>query len=295
MLSKDSLTLVIMAAGIGSRYGGTKQVEAVGPQGEWILEYSIQDAFEAGFQRVILVIQPDMEAMFLERFSKRGWEDRVDFAAQTLFTALPDNLENFSKFSRRTRPWGTAHALLAASKFIKAGFAVLNADDYYGTQTLFLLSQFLRDAQGASSRGALVGYALENTLSPNGPVSRALCQLDARGTLKHLVEHTKIISGPNGILDLNSPSAILNPESIVSLNAWAFTEDFLPILRQGLVRFLSSLNEENFLNAEYYLPSAVYLALQNGFEISVLKSHECYAGLTYSADLKELKELISRR
>ncbi len=294
MTASSPLTLVIMAAGMGSRYGGLKQAAAVGPKGEWLLEYSLQDAAQAGFTDAVLVIRPEMEATFRQHLSAARFKPlNIHFAPQTLSHALPTGFSLTTTAPARTKPWGTGHAVLCAQPFVQGAFAVLNADDYYGRHALSLLAHFLKNTQPNTLAGALLGYRLKNTLSPHGPVSRAVCETNTTGHLKSLTEHTKIIDTPSGLIDQAALTCTLNPEATVSLNAWAFTHAFFNTLTAGFSTFLNQLTLETAAGAEYYLPSAVTLAMQaNNAPITIIPTEDAYAGLTYPEDLPGLRTLL---
>lgn len=283
-----------MAAGMGSRYGGLKQAAAVGPEGEWLLEYSLKDAAQAGFTDAILIIRPEMEAACRDHLSTTRFNPlNIHFAPQTLSHALPTDFSLTTTAPARTKPWGTGHAVLCAKPFAQGAFAVLNADDYYGRQALSLLAHFLKHTQPNALTGALLGYQLKNTLSPHGPVSRAICEINTTGHLKSLTEHTKIINTPSGLIDQAPPTCALNPEATVSLNAWAFTHAFFNTLEAGFKDFLNQLTPETSTSAEYYLPTAVTLAIQShNAPINIIPTSDPYAGLTYPEDLPSLRTLL---
>lgn len=277
--------LVIMAAGMGSRYGGLKQMDPIGRHGELILDYSLFDAYRAGFRRVCFIIKEEMEADFRALITPRiGSRMEVMFVHQALCT-LP---EGFSVPEGRTKPFGTAHAVLCAKNVIDAPFAVINADDYYGVSAFETIYAFLQGAKDSSPEEyAMVGYLLENTVSENGHVSRGVCKVDEKGYLIAVTERTHIIKSSDGPLYTEDENIYLRlqGDSIVSMNMWGFTPAFMAALEAGFPAFLREGFATNALKCEYYLPSVVSNQLKAGAAVvHVLTSPERWYGVTYRED-----------
>lgn len=261
-----TLQLVILAAGSGSRYGGLKQLEAVGPGGHTLMEYSLFDALRAGFGSAIFVIRPDMQEpfhTFVARFSGQ-------LAWRTALQRLEDVPPGVAIPSGRAKPWGTAHAVLAAASLLDAPFAVLNADDFYGAEAFAALATFLRgEAADQARRYALVGYRLRDTLSEAGPVSRGVCHVDAEGWLQSIEEVTGIDRARDGNV-------------VVSMNLWGFTPAVFDTLRAGLGEFFQSTEVER---GEYLLPTAIDSAVGRGeCRVRVLDPGSRWFGITHQAD-----------
>lgn len=291
--------LAVMAAGMGSRYGGLKQIDPVGPSGEAILDYSLYDARRAGFETVVFIIKPEIDEAFRAsvgaRAEKAGLE--VRYAYQTL-DKLP---EGFSVPEERIKPWGTAHAILSAADVIDAPFAVINADDYYGPQGFRLIYEHLAKAEtkaGSPAPWAMVGFLLGNTVSANGSVSRGVCQLDEKNRLVKVTERTRIETYEGGIHYTEDDGATwtdLPADAVVSMNLWGFTPDFLDRAREGFAAFLDANLPVNPLKCEYYLPSVVTAALEKGTsQVTVLTSSDRWHGITYREDKPELVEALRR-
>lgn len=277
--------LVIMAAGMGSRYGGLKQMDPVGPGGELILDYSLFDARRAGFKRVVFLIKHEIEADFRRIVGERI-ERHMDVAyAFQQLDALP---AGFDVPEGRQKPWGTAHALLCCKEFIDAPFAAINADDYYGVSAFQAIYDYLKDAKDdALYRYAMVGYPVENTLTENGYVSRGVCTTDEAGNLSTITERTHIISTIEGALYTEDGETYrrIPAGSPVSMNLWGFTPGFIAELEAGFPAFLRETMQRNPLKGEYFLPSAVDALLQAGrATVRVLRSDDRWYGVTYRED-----------
>tara|TARA_Y100000588_G_C14177726_1_gene892163 strand:- start:316 stop:1209 length:894 start_codon:yes stop_codon:yes gene_type:complete len=285
--SVNELALVILAAGLGSRYGGIKQMEGLGPSDEVLLDYSIYDALRSGFDKIIIVIQEQMEEPFRERITRR-FEDHVavEFAYQTLDQA-PEG---------REKPMGTGHALLSASSKIQGPFAAINADDFYGPSSFQLLGGSLQHIDSKS--GVLIAFSLGNTLSEHGSVSRAICEISGEGQLTGIEELTKIARSENGIVaHLAGKDRTLSDETLVSLNLWGFSQDFLSFLQEDFKRFLSNMTQP--MKEEYYLPVSVFNWIsRSAATVSVKHSQEPWLGLTNREDRADaaarLSQLIDR-
>jgi hypothetical protein len=281
-------TLLVLAAGMGSRYGGLKQIEPVGPNGETIIDYSVFDALRAGFGRLVFVIRRDIETQFKEIVGSR-FEKKIplDYAFQEL-NQLP---AGYSVPPGRVKPWGTGHAILAAADLIREPFAVINGDDFYGPNSLRILAGHL--SSGATDY-AMVGYTLRNTLSDFGAVSRGICQTDANGFLKSVTEVTKIEKNGRGAKGIgpDGKSSPLTGDEIVSLNLWGFTPGFLSHLRELFAEFLKTRCDQS---SEFYLPAAVNSLISSGTErCRVLKTPDSWLGVTYREDRPAVAAGISR-
>lgn len=279
-----SMTLVVLAAGMGSRYGGLKQVDPMGPGGETVLDYSVYDAIRAGFDRVLFVIRKDFEADFRARVGAR-FEGRiqVDYAFQAL-DSLPDGR---GVPAGRAKPWGTGHALWCARDALAESFAVVNADDFYGADSFRRLADFLR-APGVATvpEFAMVGYSLANTLSEFGAVSRGICTVGPDGLLLSIAERTGITTADVGL------DRLFAAGTPVSMNCWGFTSAFLPLLHQRWLAFLDS--HGGSASAEFYLPAAVNELLADGCAtVRVLPTDSAWFGVTYRDDKPRVQAAIT--
>ncbi|MFM7320879.1 MAG: NDP-sugar synthase [Armatimonadota bacterium] len=283
-MSKTSgpLTLVVMAAGMGSRFGGNKQMAGVGPSGETLLEYAIHDALKAGFTRIVHVIRESFGEDYRSTIGKR-FADRAEirFAYQEL-DRLP---EGFEPVAGRTKPWGTTHAVWAALPEVDGPFAVINADDYYGPVGFANMAAFLDASRDQIGRYAMVGYALGRTLSPSGAVSRGVCQVDAEGRLAAIVEHPAIANvGGSGLSTFPDGTTMELPaDQPVSMNFWGFTPDFADQVEPRLRSFRESLADP--MKSECYLPMTVGECLRDLVAtVDVLPTTDRWMGLTYPDD-----------
>ena len=284
--------LVVMAAGMGSRYGGLKQIDPVGPSGEAILDYSLYDARRAGFETVVFIIKHEIEQAFQEAVGARA--RRAGFEVRYAYQQLDKLPEGFTVPEGRVKPWGTAHAILVAEEAIgEAPFAVINADDYYGPQGFRLVYDYLcSHADGDRFAWSMVGFLLKNTVSANGSVSRGVCVTDAAGNLHSVTERTCIAPYAGGIHyseDGGESWTDLDENSVVSMNLWGFTPAYIAEAKAGFAAFLRENLPVNPLKCEYYLPSVVTAALQQGkAEVRVLTSTDKWHGITYREDKPEL-------
>lgn len=281
----EETSLVVLAAGIGSRYGGLKQVEAVGPHGETLLEYSIHDALQAGFGHVLLVVQEDQEAAFRDLLPASLVRDGTLAFVHQRRDDIPWGLADMPM---RRKPWGTGHAVYAARTKIEGPFVVINADDYYGAATYLQVVGFLNEARSPSEQYALVGFRLDQTLSPYGPVHRGLCRIDAAGCMLDVAEHRSLYRHPDGsITSTGAGESIVQhaPDAIVSMNMWAFPGAFAHDLETLLAAFVSD-PATDLARDEFYLPYAVdrVRRIQNVC-VHVLRSTEAWMGVTYREDL----------
>lgn len=289
-----NITLVIMAAGIGSRYGAAeKQLEQVGPNGELILDYSIYDAVEAGFSKIIFVIREELEQAFRSGIGKRIPEGiEVQYAYQKL-----ENLpEGYQGKKERKKPWGTGQAVLSCIGKIKEPFAVINADDYYGKQAFQKVANFLQKTKEEAAKPAvcMVGYRLQNTLSPFGTVTRGICEVNGKNELQRILE-TKEIQKKEGRLQGKQAEKIvsLHEDDMVSMNFFGFPLAFLELLEQRFCSFLDQY--QNSLEAEYLIPIVVDELLQEGkIQVSVLESTDHWFGVTYQEDKQHVQQCIRK-
>jgi len=281
-------TLLVMAAGMGSRYGGLKQLDAVGPGGETIIDYSIHDALQTGFARLVFVIRRDIEAPFREAIGRK-FEKRA--AVEYVFQELDKLPPGFAVPMGRTKPWGTTHAILLAEEAVHEPFAAINADDFYGRDSFQVMADFLR-AGGPDY--AMVGYTLRNTLSEHGSVSRGVCVCDPAGYLQAVTELTKIEKhGPGA----QAEGRVLSGDEPVSMNFWGFTPALFPQLREHFGEFLRRSGHE--LKSECYIPTTVNELVAAGkARVKVLRTPSSWFGVTYQEDKPRvtagIRQLIAR-
>lgn len=282
-------TLLIMAAGIGSRFGGgIKQLEPVDGGRHIIMDYSIHDAIEAGFNHVVFVIRKDIEAEFREVIGDRiaavcaAKGVTVDYAFQDLHD-IPGQFPE-----GRTKPWGTGQAVLAAKQVLKTPFVVINADDYYGKEGLRALHGHLVSGGG----DCMAGFVLRNTLSDNGGVTRGICKMDEKSCLTQVTETKNILKTAAGA---QADGVELDLDSLVSMNMWGLTLDFLQALEQGFAEFFEKEVPTNPLKAEYLIPTFIgELLSQNKISVKVLKTNDAWYGMTYKEDVPAVKESFAR-
>lgn len=280
--------LVVMAAGMGSRYGGLKQIDPVGGHGEAILDYSLYDAYQAGFRTAVIVIKEAIREDFMATVGKRL--ERCPLQIRYAFQELDMLPAGFSIPNGRVKPWGTSHAVLCAAKAIgDEPFAVINADDYYGKTALKKIYDFLCTAEDdLRYHYCMVGYRIGNTVTENGSVARGLCETDRDHFLVSVVERTQIEQYEGGIhysADGGNSWIDVPADTLVSMNMWGFTSSFLSELKQRFPVFLSTLVVSNPLKAEMYLPSTVGQLLQEGkVACTVLRTEDKWYGVTYAAD-----------
>ncbi len=295
-----SLTLIVLAAGMGSRYGGLKQLDGVGPAGETVLDYAVFDAIRAGFTRVVFVIRRDFEALFRETIGARyAGRVEVGYAFQSV-DACPIG---FAPVGGREKPWGTGHAVWCARAAVPGNFAVVNADDFYGADSFRRLAKFLQAAPVSTqppARFAMVGFRLANTLSEHGTVSRGVCTTAADGALHRIVEQTSIAPA-----DVGAGRKFSGAE-IVSMNCWGFTPALFPALENQLSAFLEGIqaaangNEPkpagapDPLKAEFYLPASVSAMIARGESaVTVLPTESSWFGVTYREDKPRVSAAIA--
>lgn len=291
-------TLVVMAAGIGSRFGGgIKQLAPVGPNGEIIMDYSVYDALEAGFDKVVFVIRKDLEKDFKEAIGSRiEKQTEVAYAYQEI-SDIPEKYKG--KFPGRSKPWGTGQAVLCCKDLVDSPFLVINADDYYGKAAFREAYAYLTSAQNTGKiRICMVSFILKNTLSDNGGVTRGLCRVDADGMLTGITETHNIEKDGDGAVIRQDDGTVLHPDpdSTVSMNMWGLTPQFFDILETGFDRFLADTDGDD-LKAEYLLPTIIGDLLEKGeLEVKVLTSHDQWFGVTYKEDreavVKAVRDLV---
>ena len=278
------LTLLVLAAGMGSRYGGLKQLDQVGPSGETVMDYSVFDAMRAGFDRVVFVIRRDIEQAFRTAVGSR-YEKKIE--VNYAYQCMDDLPGGFQVPAGREKPWGTGQAVYAARRLLDGPFAVINADDFYGADSYRQLAGYLRTApaDGGKVRGCIASFVLANTLSENGSVSRGICSVDAAGNLKNVVENTKIFRRDGAIVSLREDGSeiLLKGDEPTSMNSWGFRPELVGRLETLFEEFLRKRGTE--LKSEFYLPFAVdSLIRAEEAEIKVLRSSDSWFGITYRED-----------
>ncbi len=291
-------TLLVLAAGMGSRYGGLKQMDGVGPNGEIIMDYSINDAICAGFGKVVFVIRHDFAEAFQQKINAGHFGNRIQ--VEYVYQELDKLPEGFNVPKGREKPWGTNHAILMAKEVIHEPFAIINADDFYGRDAFMVIGDYLRTIEGINGHYCMVGYRLENTLSENGTVSRGVCNIDANGNLSGMTERTSIGRGDGGVIqyrDTDGSFHSLAPETTVSMNLFGFTPDYFVQSEKLFVQWLGEHGTE--MKSEYYIPYAVNTFINSGYAtMKVLKTTAQWFGVTYKEDrpmvvdrLKQLHDL----
>lgn len=286
--------LIIMAAGMGSRYGGLKQIDPVSDQGEIILDFSLYDAHMAGFEKAVFIIKKENEADFRALIDdKAGRYMEVDYA----FQQLEDIPAGYAVPEGRMKPWGTCHAVLSARHLIDGPFAVINADDYYGPGAFASIYDYLEHARDDEKyRYCMVGYQLENTLTENGHVARGVCQVSEEGYLEDIVERTKIMRRGGAIAyteDDGESWHELAEGTTVSMNFWGFTQSFVREMEERFPAFLDKALAENPLKGEYFLPGVVDQLIQaQKASVRVLTSHDKWYGVTYKEDKESVVDAL---
>ena len=288
--------LVILAAGMGSRYGGLKQLDPVGNHGQVILDYSIYDAHRAGFETVVFVIKPEIEADFKARVGTR-LEKALD--VRYVYQMKEDLPEGYAVPAERTKPWGTAQAALAARNVVDGPFAVINADDYYGPEAFRKIYNYLCEhPDGDVYEYAMVGYLLKNTVTENGTVARGVCEETADNFLAQVTERTKIAKGtpPRYTEDDGQTWTELPEDTVVSMNMWGFNRSFLDEAWARFPHFLDKALAENPLKAEYFLPTPVSQLIAEGrARVKVLRSTDKWYGVTYREDKPGVEAAIAEK
>ncbi len=285
--------LVVMAAGVGSRYGGLKQIDPVGPSGEIMLDYSVFDAMRAGFERVVFIIRHDIEKDFKAIIGSH-FVDRikVDYVFQELSSKLP---QGFSVPADRKKPWGTGHAILCCKEIVNEPFAVINADDFYGRESYKILYDYLTKLSNTSTDFCLVGYKLGNTLSPHGHVARGICEVDESGMLKSVVERLKIEKTADGARfeEGEGKWGRLTGEETASMNMFGFTPALFKMLEEKFPKFLEKA--VNNPKAEFLMPSIADELIKEGkITMRVLKTNSTWFGVTYKEDKPQVAASIMK-
>ena len=279
--------LVIMAAGMGSRYGGPKQIDPITSEGDIIMDFSLYDAYQAGFRRVAFIIKEDFEATFKAHIEGRaGKLFETHYALQNL-SDLP---AGYSVPEGRTKPWGTGQAVLSARDYIDAPFAVINADDYYGQEAFEKIYKFLSESADATHH-CMIGFKIENTLSANGSVARGLCEV-TDGFLSDIEEHSDVIRESDGVIRATNSKRLRHdvPDGhSVSMNLWGFGTEFLGIMKDGFPTALDAIMDKNPLKGEYFLPYCIDNEVKAGrATVAVLQSSDKWFGVTYKEDKDEV-------
>lgn len=274
-------TLFVLAAGMGSRYGGLKQIDGLGPSGETIMDYSVYDALRAGFGKVVFVIRKDFEEAFRKAVISK-YADKVP--CEVCFQSVDSVPEGCTFNPERTKPWGTNHAVLMAKGLINEPFAVINADDFYGRESFQVLADYLKSVEGTKGKYCMVGYRVANTLSENGSVSRGVCATDENGYLTDVVERTKIEKvGDKIIYTEDGVDTEISPNSPVSMNMWGFTPEYFDYVEKAFVEFLKTRGQE--LKSEFYIPTLVNDMIRSGeATCKVLDTTSKWFGVTYAED-----------
>ena len=284
-------TLLVLAAGMGSRYGGLKQMDGLGPSGETIIDYSIYDAVEAGFGKVVYVVREyfreQMEQVVKEKYSNVKCVDGEPLEFQFVTQELNKIPAQFTLNPEREKPWGTAHAVLMGKGVVNEPFAVINGDDYYGKESFRILGDWLRAHEGKTGEYALVGFELDNTLSESGGVSRGIGTADQTGFLTDVVEHHKIAMAEDGKIygenNVTGETVELAPKSLCSMNMWGFTPDYFEKSEEIFTKFLEK--NVNELKAEFYIPYAIDCMIKEGTgRTELLSTPSRWFGVTFKED-----------
>ncbi len=290
---KKDLTLVILAAGMGSRFGGLKQVEPVGPNNEFIIDYSIYDAIKAGFTKIVFLIKEETYDLFRETVGKRvEGHIKVEYAFQDI-NNIPSDVEIPSE---RVKPWGTAHAVYCCKDKVNGNFVMINSDDFYGRDAFVKIADYFNNTN--SDDYAMVSFRVVNTMTENGSVKRGVCESE-NGYLTNITESSiekvgdKIIASP---LD-GSDSFEVEPNSLVSMNFFGFTPRIMQVIEDGMDEFFNA-NKDNLLKCEYLIPDVVFDEIEHGIKVNVLESCDKWLGVTYREDkdyvVSELQKLIDK-
>lgn len=287
-------TLFILAAGMGSRYGGLKQLDGLGPSGETIMDYSVYDALRAGFGKIVFVIRHDFEQEFREKIISR-YEGHVP--VEVVFQDLNNLPEGFTAPEGRTKPWGTGHAVLMGKDVIHEPFAVINADDYYGADSFRVLADFLTSVAGKSNTYGMVGFNISNTLSENGGVSRGYCKVDEQGYLTDVTECHGIERKDGKLIHVLADGSVADfPENAsVSMNMWGFTPDYFEYSEAYFKEFLAEPKTMENLKAEFFIPLMVNKLINEGTStVQVLDTTSKWFGVTYAADRQDTVDRIQQ-
>lgn len=288
-------TLLLLAAGMGSRYGGLKQLDGVGPHGETIMDYSIFDAIKAGFGKIVFVIRKDFEDEFRSKILSR-YQGHVD--VEIVFQAIDKLPEGFICPADRVKPWGTNHAVMMASEVIREPFCVINCDDFYSRDAFMVIGKYLAELPAtARNEYAMVGFHIGNTLSENGTVARGICSVDEKGCLTNVVERTEIrrMDGNVKYKDEQGEWVTVDEQTPVSMNVWGFTPDYFEYSRDCFKEFLSDKANLENIKSEFYIPLMVNKLIQgNTASVRVLETKGEWFGVTYAADRDETVKRIAK-
>ena len=285
-------TLFVLAAGMGSRYGGLKQLDGLGPNGETIMDYSVYDAIRAGFGKIVFVIRRSFEDDFRNIVLKK-YEGLIP--VEVVFQEISDVPEGFTYNPERTKPWGTNHAVLMGKEVIKEPFAVINADDFYGKESFEVMAEYLRGVEGTKGEYAMLGYRVGNTLSESGSVARGVCEVDDRGNLTNVVERTSIVRKGDKIVftDENGNDVELEENTPVSMNFWGLTPDYFTYSEEMFKAFLKEHGNE--LKSEFFIPLVINnLIMEGKATCKVLDTPAKWFGGTYAADRPEVVAKIRK-
>ena len=289
-------SLVILAAGLGSRYGGIKQLDGFGPKGERIIDYTVHDALEAGFGKIIFVIRKEIDTEFRAAILDK-WQDKGDF--EVVYQTLDAIPKPYTVPEGRVKPLGTAHAVWMAASVVNEPFGIVNADDFYGKESLKSLATHLEGLDDYELSGCMVGYELEKTITDNGTVSRGVCEIDAQQYLKVITERTAIGRAADGNIyyEEEGKRVQLNRQSTVSMNLMGFTSSIFKEIAAGFDATYQA--SKTNLKAEYYIPLVLSSLIEQGIKIPVLRTDDHWFGVTYSEDKvwvkSQLKQLVTDR
>jgi len=290
-MSDHKASLIILAAGMGSRYGGLKQLDAFGPNGETIIDYSIYDAIQAGFTKIVFIIRDSFKAEIEQRMM-HNWSNQIEihFVSQELHL-LPSKFECPED---RSKPWGTGHAVWVAKDVVNEPFGVINADDYYGREALHALYNFLISDLDHQSQYAVIAYLLQNTLSEFGAVNRGVCLASEDGFLKSIEECKGIVRNDGGIIQLqNQPERIFAEDTPVSMNMWAFGESYFSYAEEFFIQFLN--NNIQIPTSEFYIPDLIQSLIdQDQINVHLIKSPSKWFGVTYQEDRPMVQQALQK-
>lgn len=281
------MILVVMAAGLGSRFGGIKQMTGVGPNNLFIIDYSVYDAIQAGFKKVVFIIRKDIYDDFRNTIGKRI-ENKID--VEYVFQDINDIPEGFSVPSDRVKPWGTGHAVLSARDVVDDNFVVINADDFYGRESFIKIADYLKNVDKSSKKYSMVSYKLINTMSDYGSVSRGICNVD-NGKLVDINERTNIVKKDGNLVYIDEGEHLIDKDALVSVNFWGFTPSMFEDAYRYFIEFFKS--NSDLSKKEFYLPTIVKNSIEEGIaSVSVLESESKFSGMTYKEDREELSRYI---
>ena len=282
-------TLVVLAAGLGSRYGGIKQLDGFGPNGERIIDYTIYDALQAGYGKIVFVIRKEIEKDFTEAILEK-WEGKGDL--RVVFQELDSLPLGYKVPEGRVKPWGTAHAVWMSEPEVDEPFAIVNADDFYGRGSLKALADHLSTIDDETKAGCMVGYALSKTITEHGSVSRGICEVDQASNLQGIVERTKIAKNGDGRIfyEEDAQKTYLENDTIVSMNLMGFSSNIFEEIREGFAETYEASKEN--LKAEYYIPKVLNGLVETGIDVPVIKTSDNWFGVTYTEDKQWVTEQL---